>query len=557
MNKLGEFVLKQLFKSRTFQSLWLQNFAHSPLTTRTVQALAREGYEENPFVYSAIMMRSRSVAKMPPILYRVREGGRTEQALRRGYQSKRARKRIGLAPVAHRLITKRASEIRSITGAPSSLARRMATKELIQNGELEQIEAHPLLELLDNPNPYYQTTYSQLVDAYVGFRDLYGEIFTEPVVYDSGPMAGEPFEIYVHNPERFYPVTPDRARDRMRRPIIAWRFEYREPEFKYDPDPTESEIYFDKVFNPTNPLRGLSPLAVAGRAVDMVNETEDYNLNLLRQGGFPPMVLYNKSERRKWSKVKRDEFRDEWSDEVSGSGRAGMPLLLDGDVGAMTVGAKPKDLMFPEVTRLSLRQVAIVYNLAPELLGDDKKTYNNMKQARRALYVEAAMPVADSMFRHWNSTFVRRFGNDLLLDYNAEQVEELQDDMDAIYERVTKANDLTVNERRQLLGFEEVDGGDVILVSSTSVPLSMVSQTDVPRMEVTPEGEVVASGNPYRVERRGDEWVVVKITDGEVMGEHDTEDEAMQQFRALEASEDDEKSIGGDGLPRHIFINAE
>lgn len=53
------------------------------------------------------------------------------------------------------------------------------------------------------------------------------------------------------------------------------------------------------------------------------------------------------------------------------------------------------------------------------------------------------------------------------------------------------------------------------------------------------EGEVVVGGNPWRIEKRGEKFAVVKVSDGKVAGTHDTLAEAKAQLAALEASEDE------------------
>jgi hypothetical protein len=42
---------------------------------------------------------------------------------------------------------------------------------------------------------------------------------------------------------------------------------------------------------------------------------------------------------------------------------------------------------------------------------------------------------------------------------------------------------------------------------------------------------------PYHIDKRGDQYCVVKTSDGKVMGCHDTVAEALAQIAAIEASE--------------------
>ena len=47
-------------------------------------------------------------------------------------------------------------------------------------------------------------------------------------------------------------------------------------------------------------------------------------------------------------------------------------------------------------------------------------------------------------------------------------------------------------------------------------------------------GKLIKKGNPFEVRKRGSKFVVIKTTDGKVMGTHDTRAKALAQFRALE-----------------------
>ena len=68
------------------------------------------------------------------------------------------------------------------------------------------------------------------------------------------------------------------------------------------------------------------------------------------------------------------------------------------------------------------------------------------------------------------------FGQDdesLFLDYNLDEVPAMAYKREKLWEMSENANDLTINEKRELKGYDARDEADVILVSATQIPLSM------------------------------------------------------------------------------------
>jgi len=62
-----------------------------------------------------------------------------------------------------------------------------------------------------------------------------------------------------------------------------------------------------------------------------------------------------------------------------------------------------------------------------------------------------------------------------VIDYDRSCIEALAEDQTALWTRVNSAVSLTVNEKRNQLGFDERANGDVILVPVAQVPLGDVT----------------------------------------------------------------------------------
>jgi len=59
----------------------------------------------------------------------------------------------------------------------------------------------------------------------------------------------------------------------------------------------------------------------------------------------------------------------------------------------------------------------------------------------------------------------------LCIDYDRDKIEALQENQTELWARVTAADYLSVNEKREAVGYDAVEDGDVIMVPATHQPL--------------------------------------------------------------------------------------
>lgn len=475
LHRLGSMLMRLGRKSRTFRNAINIGFGGPIWSKSDLQLFAREGYKGNPYVYSACDALVKGMAEPPPVLFRVKRDSKIERAFKSGYNLAGSikgfsSKNWSLQTAANQAIRIKSNQISAMTGAAPSVARGIACKQLALVGELEVITSHPILDLLARPNGWYQTCYGEFVTAWGLSMLLAGEIFTEPVGEKGDEKA--PNELYVLPAHEMTPErgTPDN-------PIPSWRFRGgRSTEFTYSPDPMETDIYFNKLYDPINPLRGLSPVEAAVRSIDLNNEARGWNLAFLKNAGIPPALVTGE-----FDDVGAGAIQEAWDEEVAGPRNPGRLVTLSGkNLSYHQLSMDNAKLMWADMINLTAREVSIVFGVPPEILGDSSnKTFSNYQEARLALYQDRILPLTDFMYGSWNSTWVKRFGDDLILDYDAEQIVAIASDVKTTYERLKLADFITINEKRRLTGFEDVDGGDVIFVPLTVVPLEIAAEGDL------------------------------------------------------------------------------
>lgn len=111
---------------------------------------------------------------------------------------------------------------------------------------------------------------------------------------------------------------------------------------------------------------------------------------------------------------------------------------------------------------------------------EGSQTYANMEQAKLGFWEDAVIPLLVKIREALNQWIVPFYGKDLYLDFNLDDVSALIPRRAERFERNVKAVEaglLTINEARADVGYEPVDGGDVILIQASRLPLAFASES--------------------------------------------------------------------------------
>jgi phage portal protein BeeE len=111
---------------------------------------------------------------------------------------------------------------------------------------------------------------------------------------------------------------------------------------------------------------------------------------------------------------------------------------------------------------------------------EGSQTYANMEQAKLGFWEDAVIPILVKIRDALNQWLVPLLGEDLFLDFNLDDVSALIPRRAERFERNVKAVEaglLTINEARADLGYAPIDGGDVILVQASKLPLTLTGDS--------------------------------------------------------------------------------
>lgn len=171
--------------------------------------------------------------------------------------------------------------------------------------------------------------------------------------------------------------------------------------------------------------------------------------------------------------------------ENSGADGIGKPIILSGfdeKSKIHNLDFTPRDFDFIEATAEIRNITSNVLNV-PDLLigGKDNAKYNNMQEAKKALYTENIIPAAEQIKSCINRLFQKDFGHNELIDFDTSKIEVLKDNKIELINTLNASEFHTINEKRKMLNLDSITGADEILIKGMPSTL-----TDVLNGEIEP-----------------------------------------------------------------------
>jgi HK97 family phage portal protein len=219
------------------------------------------------------------------------------------------------------------------------------------------------------------------------------------------------------------------------------------------------------LFHPLDDYYGLSPLAVAGTAIDVHNQGAAWTKALLDNAARPSGALIYRGpdgapglSDEQFIRLKR-----ELEDAYQGASNAGRPMVLEGGLDWKAMGYTPSDMDFAETRSVAAREIALAFGVPPMLLGiPGDNTYANYAEANLNFWRQTVLPQVARTAAALTRWLCPRFGAGLRVGYDADAVEALAGARQALWEKLNGAGFLTVNEKRAAAGYSPVEGGDVL-----------------------------------------------------------------------------------------------
>lgn len=216
------------------------------------------------------------------------------------------------------------------------------------------------------------------------------------------------------------------------------------------------DILHIKFFNPTDDWFGFAPLRSAMYAIDQYNEMSKHNLSILQNGGRPSGCLILKDCKNLDEEV-REEMRERLREIYAGSKNAGRIMLLEGGFEWHEMGLSPKDLDFAGAQNTISREIVQAFGVPPILVGiHGDSSFNNYREARAHFWEDTVLPLAELIRTQFTDWLQKRYQTDCEIFFDLDSIPALAAKREKLWEKVSKADFLTTNEKREILGFPKL-----------------------------------------------------------------------------------------------------
>ena len=386
--------------------------AHLPQNDNTY---VNDGYFSNDHIYSIIRLLTRAASTIPIYLYKVVD----KKALRR-YKNFQ------------------------LSDSPDFI--KMAG---LKKKALEQVDSHQILDVLENPNPLQSQ--AEFIENVLGFKYLLGNSY----IMGTGPTSGDNKGTYQELnvlPAQHVKIKIGKGYE----PIECYVLSKGSTKIEIPPE----QICHLKSWSPDysgagSHMYGVSPLRAGRQKIKIGNDGTNTMVKMLQNMGmFGMFVLKDKDIELDEDKARL--FERMFYQKQSQKGRT---MFTGGDFKWENAGMSPVDLAIMEANKMSLRDLCNLFSTSSQLLNDpDNKTYNNMKEARKAMWTNAILPDFNSLVGELNRWLVKphndKGAEQYVLDYDIHAIPELQEDMDKLIGYVKEMYWSSIDEKRSMTGLD-------------------------------------------------------------------------------------------------------
>jgi len=326
------------------------------------------------------------------------------------------------------------------------------TKNEASNFLMKPNEKDTLGDILNKLNINYKSTGEMYIMKVGITRVMELHVLTSVKVQASQEMGGEPTTfIYSDN-------------------STTITFTKKEDGKFWNSDRTRELCYYHE-YNPMSSVTGLSPLSSIALEIEQYMSAGTHNLAMLTNSIKPSVILSSKSDIMP-NPEQIGQFKELLNEFYQGSGNAGNYLLTGNfDVAPVSVRS---DMDYKDLTNATRNAILQKLGVPLTIADTTASTYNNRQLDQLAFYDDTIIP----LFKMYTMWLIGLLQSDMkgqkIVDVtiNETDIPALSERALLKLERRAKIGHISINEMREIDGYEEVDGGDFIYRPSSDVPVS-------------------------------------------------------------------------------------
>jgi len=355
-------------------------------------------------------------------------------------------------------------------------------------GDREVDYKHPVAELYRRPNEFMS---SSLLSHYIVVSlNAHGDAF----IFKNRNQNGKVVQLV--------PLMPNLVEVRGNTEKLITHYEYYahsknelagEP-VKIDP---KDVIHIRQGIDSNDHRRGHAPLKSILRELIGDEAAGQYSSALLTNLAVPGVVLSPRNDAMGGpTREEAEAIASSYKQKFGGANR-GQPMVLSGAMSVEVVSFSPDQMKLQELRRLPEERVSAVLGV-PAILaglgaGLDSATYNNTAELREFFTEQKLVPLWKTVANELtHQLLLPDFGgDDVMCEYDVNNVRALQTDMDNLYNRVNKGVSggwITIGEARKVVGLEVDEKHNVYLRPLNMLQVPADGSDPAPMTEEQDEG---------------------------------------------------------------------
>ena len=292
---------------------------------------------------------------------------------------------------------------------------------LLFDGDKE-VDKHDLLDLLYKPAP--GRTLPFVLESLTTYLQIAGNAYIEGVGPDRN--GGQFRELWVQRPDHMKVIAGNHG--------VPSGYEYEEngitKRWEVDVKTGFSKICHIKRFHPTNHWYGLAPTQPASYAIDRHNQAGAHNMAVQQNAATPSGILSFKPVKGSNGEKSApqpviDAAEKKLAERHTGTANSGRPMVTNGSVDWHQLGMNMEELQFTQSKLDAAQDICIARGVPITLLLPGQSTYNNVREAKLALYEDTVLPLEGMILDHLNVWLCPQFGDNLRLEPDKDAVEPL------------------------------------------------------------------------------------------------------------------------------------
>ena len=344
---------------------------------------------------------------------------------------------------------------------------------LLQKNALVELQDTELHKILERPNP--AQSYNAWLTELIAFGKLTGNRYIYGIGPDTGANVGKFTELYVM-PSQVMEIISNGIME----PVSKYKLEYNGTKYI-----DASEICHIKDFNPYydgtgSHMYGQSPLRAGLRSLTTNNEAVQTGVKYLQNQTARGLLT---SEMGDINEVQAQQLKDKFKRQHQGSDNAGDIIITPNKMSWVNFGLNATDVSLIAQYNASIKDLCNIYNVPVQLLNNtESSSYNNMKEAKKALYQNAVIPELIKIKDELNRWLAPKYGDKLCIEFDFSVIPEMQEETEKVVDQLSKAWWITPNEKRSAMNYgkdEENTQLDDYFIPANLIPTNP-SDIDLP-----------------------------------------------------------------------------